>query len=127
MSAKADSLLNALLELSDNAPLAAARRTLLRSISDDDLSQLLWRGMGREFARGGMEEIFLLMLDVIARDPGTTGAKKGKTSIECRLAQGSKKQLESRIDTSDEPAAKAPAVTKSSSASTQPRSGHVLG
>jgi hypothetical protein len=81
MSATADFYLNALLALSGNAPLAAARRTLLRSMSDDDLSHLLSRGMGCEFARGAMEGIVLLMLDIIARDPDTPGVKVARSSI----------------------------------------------
>jgi hypothetical protein len=90
MSSPVDTYLNALLALSGNALLAGARSNLLRSISDDDLSQLLSQGMGREFASGGMEEIVLLMLDVIARDPGTTAVKKEKDLIERGSIQGSK-------------------------------------
>jgi hypothetical protein len=75
-----DSYLNALLALSGNTLLADARKMLLERLSDNDLSELVVRGMGREFARGGLEEIASLVLDVIARDPNSNG-KDGSNAV----------------------------------------------
>jgi hypothetical protein len=61
--------LKALLALSGDEQLATPRLHLLQSINDDDLSELLKRAMERDFARGAMEDIILVILDVIARDP----------------------------------------------------------
>jgi hypothetical protein len=63
--------LNALLALSADEQLAVPRRHLLQSINDDDLSELLKRLMGRDFARGAVEDIVLVILDIIARDPNS--------------------------------------------------------
>ena len=73
MSSTADTYLKALLGLSGTALLAGARRNLVQSMSDKDLAEMVAHGMSREFARGGLEEIASLMLDVIARDPGSNG------------------------------------------------------
>ena len=63
-----DSHLKALLALSGNEQLAGTRRHLIRGISDDELLEILKKGIGREFARGGLEDIVSVLLDVIARD-----------------------------------------------------------
>lgn len=67
----ADSHLKALLALSGNDQLASTRRHLIRCIGDDDLLDILKKGVGREFARGGLEDIVSVLLDVIARDPAS--------------------------------------------------------
>jgi len=66
-----DAYLKALLTLSGNEQLATARQNLLQGLTDDDLSELLKKAVGREFARGGLEDIISLILDVIARDPAS--------------------------------------------------------
>lgn len=66
-----DAYLKALLTLSGNEQLATARQNLLQGLTDDDLSELLKKAVGREFARGGLENIISLILDVIARDPAS--------------------------------------------------------
>ncbi|KAI4661508.1 uncharacterized protein J4E88_010956 [Alternaria novae-zelandiae] len=66
-----DAYLKALLTLSGNEQLATARQNLLQGLTDDDLSDLLKKAVGREFARGSLENIISLILDVIARNPGS--------------------------------------------------------
>ena len=68
-----DAYLKALLTLSGNEQLADARRALLKSINDNDLAEIVKKGMGREFARGGLEDIASVILDVVARDPAFAG------------------------------------------------------
>jgi len=63
-----DAYLKALLTLSGNEQLATARQNLLQGLTDDDLSELLKKAVGREFTRGGLENIISLILDVTARD-----------------------------------------------------------
>ncbi|KAI4931030.1 uncharacterized protein J4E92_004864 [Alternaria infectoria] len=72
-----DSYLKALLALSGNEQLATPRQHLLQGINDDDLSELLKKVMGREFARGGLEDIVSVILDVIARDPASVNGDGG--------------------------------------------------
>ncbi|KAI4656300.1 hypothetical protein J4E93_001019 [Alternaria ventricosa] len=66
-----DAYLKALLTLSGNEQLATARQNLLQGLTDDDLSELLQKVVGRDFARGGLENIISFILDVIAGDPAS--------------------------------------------------------
>ena len=66
-----DAYLKALLTLSGNEQLATARQNLLQGLTDDNLLELLKKAAKREFARGGLEEIISVILDVIARDPAS--------------------------------------------------------
>ena len=70
-----DSYLKALLALSGNEQLATPRQHPLQGIDDDDLSELLKKAVGREFARGGLEDIVTVILDVIAGDHATASVK----------------------------------------------------
>lgn len=70
-----DSYLKALLALTGNEQLATPRQHLLQGIGDDDLSELLKKAVGTEFARGGLEDIVTVILDVIARDHATASVK----------------------------------------------------
>ena len=76
MSSTIDAYLKALLALSGNPLLAEARK----AIADKDLSKLAMQGMSREFARGGLEEIVSVILDVIARDPGSDDNRDAGTA-----------------------------------------------
>ena len=69
MSSPVNSYLKALLALSEDKTLESSRRSLLQSLSDADLQKVVQHGVGREFARGALEEIAVTILDVIARDP----------------------------------------------------------
>ncbi|KAI4703756.1 hypothetical protein J4E89_009725 [Alternaria sp. Ai002NY15] len=98
-----DAYLKDLLTLSGNEQLATPRQHLLQGINDDDLSELLKKAVGREFARGGLEDIVSVILDVIARDPVSvngdgTGAVP-HTSLKSEQGQRSKthQQGESKL------------------------------
>ncbi|KAI4698343.1 uncharacterized protein J4E84_001479 [Alternaria hordeiaustralica] len=71
----------ALLALSGNDQLATPRQHLLQGINDDDLSELLKKVVGREFARGGLEDIISVILDVIAKDPASASANGDGSSV----------------------------------------------
>jgi len=88
-----DSYLKALLALSGNEQLATPRQHLLQGINDDDLSELLKRVVGRQFARGGLEDIVSIILDVIARDPASvsgdgSSAAHATASVKIEQVQG---------------------------------------
>ncbi|CAA9966334.1 hypothetical protein PTMSG1_09693 [Pyrenophora teres f. maculata] len=69
MTAPVNSYLKALLALSEDKTLESSRRSLLQSLSDADLQRVVQHGVGREFARGALEDIAITILDVIVRDP----------------------------------------------------------
>ncbi|RMZ71483.1 hypothetical protein GMOD_00006601 [Pyrenophora seminiperda CCB06] len=69
MSSTVNSYLKALLALSEDKTLESSRRSLLQSLSDADLQRVVQHGVGREFARGALEDIAVAILDVIVRDP----------------------------------------------------------
>ena len=69
MSSPVKSYLKALLALSEDKTLESSRRSLLQSLSDADLQKVVQHGVGREFARGELEEIAVTILDVISREP----------------------------------------------------------
>ena len=75
-----DSYLKALLALSGNEQLTTPRQHLLQGINDEDLSELLKKAVGRDFARGGLEDIVSVILDVIARDPASVNGD-GSSSV----------------------------------------------
>ncbi|CAN9159989.1 unnamed protein product [Alternaria alternata] len=52
-----DSYLKALLALSGGEQLVSPRRALLQSLNDEDLAGLVTKAIGREFARGDLEDI----------------------------------------------------------------------
>jgi len=88
-----DSYLKALLALSGNEQLATPRQHLLQGINDDDLSELLKKAVGREFARGGLEDIVSVNLDVIACDPDSvngdgTGVSHATASVKIEQEHG---------------------------------------
>lgn len=67
-----NSYFKVLLELSGNDQLTDARRTLLQSINDKDLRELLQKCTDQHVERGQLEEIFLILLDVIAKKSTST-------------------------------------------------------
>ena len=52
-----DSYLKALLALSGGEQLVSPRRALLQSLNDEDLAGIVTKAIGREFARGDLEDI----------------------------------------------------------------------
>ncbi|KAI4943392.1 hypothetical protein J4E91_009301 [Alternaria rosae] len=108
-----DSYLKALLALSGNEQLATPRQHLLQGIDDDNLSELLKKAVGREFARGGLEDIVTVILDVITRDHATASVKNEQV-------QGNSIQQQSMSEImviNDHPALGGPATTAMSTAS----------
>ncbi|KAH6858837.1 hypothetical protein BKA58DRAFT_49146 [Alternaria rosae] len=108
-----DSYLKALLALSGNEQLVTPRQHLLQGIDDDDLSELLKKAVGREFARGGLEDIVTVILDVIARDHATASVKNEQV-------QGNSIQQQSMNEImviNDHPASGGPATSAMSTAS----------
>ena len=69
MTSPVYSYFKALLALSEDKTLESSRRSLLQSLSDADLQRVVQHGVGREFARGALEDIAVTILDVIVRDP----------------------------------------------------------
>ncbi|KAI4648367.1 uncharacterized protein J4E79_009989 [Alternaria viburni] len=112
-----DSYLKALLALSGNEQLATPRQHLLQGINDEDLSELLKKAVAREFARGGLEDIVSVILDVIARDPDSvngdgSSVARATASVKIEQDQGNGAQQQSENDImvmSDQPASGRPA------------------
>lgn len=74
MAARLDNYLKALLALSGDKQLKAARNGILRNMHNDELVELVSHSVSREFDRGNLEEIAAFLLDVIANDPATARA-----------------------------------------------------
>ncbi|KAF7681058.1 hypothetical protein GT037_000034 [Alternaria burnsii] len=66
-----DSYLEALIALSGDEQLVSPRRALLQSLNDEDLAGLVKKAVGREFARGDLEDIASVLLDIIVKDPAS--------------------------------------------------------
>jgi len=73
MAARIDNYLKALLALSGDKQLKAARNGILRNMHSDELVS---HSVSREFDRGNLEEIAAFLLDVIANDPATARASR---------------------------------------------------
>jgi hypothetical protein len=69
-STNADANLEQLLSLSRHWAQREVRSTKIRSLTDEDLAQVISLGTKREFAREGLEKILLVVLDVIAQEGG---------------------------------------------------------
>ena len=94
-SANAEANLEELLSLSRHGAQREPRSTKIRSLTDEDLAQVISLGTKREFAREGLEKILLVVLDVIAQEGGIAS----ETSID--RAGDVKAQLEECTDDFD--------------------------
>lgn len=80
MATRLDNYLKALLALSGDKQLEAARNGVLRNMNNDELVELVSNSIGREFARGNLEEIAAFLLDIIANGPATERANSAFTA-----------------------------------------------
>ena len=62
------------------------RKDILKNLSDNQLSRVVIQGVRTEFEREGLEEIALVILDVISRDPHSKLAHDldGETEVEVK-------------------------------------------
>ena len=60
-----------LLALSGDEQLVRLRRALLQSLNDEHLAELVTKAVGREFARGDLEDMASVLLDIIVKDPAS--------------------------------------------------------
>ncbi|KAH6860582.1 hypothetical protein B0T12DRAFT_482850 [Alternaria alternata] len=73
-SANAEANLEELLSLSRHGAQREPRSTKIRSLTDEDIAQVISIGTKREFTREGLEKILFIVLDTAAQEGGITSA-----------------------------------------------------